>query len=865
MYEVVWVRQFGNIFGNTVYSVAFVMALFMLGLGAGSYLAGRWADRRYRTGPDTLLGAYGYLEVGIGVIGMAVAVIVPHLGFLSAGLSSYVEGADGWFVLSLSSRVLHYLVATVLLLPVTALMGGTLTLLIRHLVRQDLSAAGWHVGVLYGINTAGAAVGAFLVDFTFVPALGLFATQSLAALVNLTVGVVAIRWGRRIASQGASPAPGPARPAEGERVPPPDDGGEPAPARRLVLSTGAAIFLSGFAAMGMEILWFRFLSTALGSNRATFSLLLTVILVGIWLGSLAGGALHRRFGRPALLYMVTQTAFVLSALLLLLAFDVRTFPKAGLIDEYYAAPGLLRPLVEVWAQLRVILCVVGLPAFLMGFAYPLANANVQRAESAVGRRAGMLYLANTVGAVSGALLTGFVLLPQLGMHATITVLGACGLATLPPLLVSSGPWTLRDGRATRRFIAAGGLAAAGAAVLVVWGMQPPHHLAQRVYRPYHASERLIAMSEGIGETIVVTEVPESGARRLYTNGYSMASTRYGGQRYMRAFAHIPLLLQDEPEAVLVICFGVGNTVHAASVHPSVRRLDVVDISRHVLDHAPYFTRWNRDVLRDPRVAVHVNDGRQHLRMKAPESYDLVTLEPPPITHAGVSALYSREFYELVKSRLRPGGYLSQWLPIYQVPRPVLASMLRAFLDVFPEAVLLSGHHNELIMLGRRGGAVTLDPRRVLERLRSRAGVRADLEAVDLASLTEIVGTYVGSSRAMEHVAADAGPVTDDLPLMEYSSVTYRGVTVIPEELFELESVQEWCPRCFDDGRPIAELAHLEAYLAHMRALYASDAFRVSISYRPVAVSPLEVAGDPEALAAVRRQSGYLRRLFSVGP
>src|SRR5687767_4756172 len=178
---------------------------------------------------------------------------------------------------------------------------------------------------------------------------------------------------------------------------------------------------------------------------------------------------------------------------------------------------------------------------------------------------------------------------------------------------------------------------------------------------------------------------------------------------MRALAHIPLLSIERPETVLVIGFGVGNTTHAATLHPSVQRVELADLSRDILVHAAYFDEGNKGVLDDPKVVVHINDGRQHLQMQPESAYDLIVLEPPPIAYAGVSALYSREFYELARTRLEPNGYISQWLPTYQVPSEIALAMVRAFVDVFPQSVLLSGAGSDLLLLGVNGPRIEIDP------------------------------------------------------------------------------------------------------------------------------------------------------------
>ncbi len=173
IYQVVWVRVFGNVFGNTIYSASIVVAVFMLGLGVGGYLVGAWADRRYAERPASLLRAYGYVELAIAALGLGISALLPHLGRLSAVVSSYGQDAEGWNVLSAGSYLARAGIAVVLLTPIAVLMGGTLTLLIRHLVRRDVAIGGWRIAVLYSVNTAGAALGCLLTDFALVPAYGL--------------------------------------------------------------------------------------------------------------------------------------------------------------------------------------------------------------------------------------------------------------------------------------------------------------------------------------------------------------------------------------------------------------------------------------------------------------------------------------------------------------------------------------------------------------------------------------------------------------------------------------------------------------------------------------------------------------------
>jgi spermidine synthase len=850
IYEVVWVRVFGNVFGNTIYSASLVVAVFMLGLGAGSYGVGVWADRQYVTRPETLLRAYGYFELLIGGTGLAISALLPHLGHISAQVSTYSREASGWYVLSAASSLSRAAIAVALLTPITLLMGGTLTLLIRHLVRNDFAIGGWRVAVLYAVNTGGAALGVFLTDFALVPVAGLRTAQIVAVIFNLVAGAGALIVARIVRlkpavtrsvrrTPRAAHAPGATNPADATLATP------------LTRFTSAALAMSGFAAMGMEILWFRHFTILLGAFRAVFSLLLTVILIGIGAGSLLSGFLHRRTAHPAQWLMVMQALFVAAALLGLATADARNIEAIVTADPAYLAGagsgaegapsvplGLARVLRELWFNTRPMLVEVGVPALLMGFSFPLANAVIQRAERFVGRSAGVLYLANTLGAVCGSLAAGFLLLPKLGIQGSATLLLAVAALAVVPLhfaqegrAAEKGVGRPSDVRRTeglptpfsrRTSVLAGSVLVSGAAI-ALWLRLPPGEVNTRALRPA-ANERVIALSEGLTELVAVTEL-EGGGRRLLTNGHPMSATTRLSQRYMRALAHIPLLSIEQPQTVLVIGFGVGNTTHAATLHPSITRVEVADLSRDILAHARYFADVNRGVLRDPRVIVYVNDGRHHLQMQSPSSYDLITLEPPPIGYAGVAALYSEEFYRLARTRLKPKGCISQWLPAYQVPTATTLSMIRAFVDVFPQAVLISGAEADLLLIGVNDSRIEIDPERVATALSRAPAVEADLRRLDLGSVREIVGTFVGAKQTLVDATRDAAPVSDDRPIQEYGVQSLLNFgEAVPASVVDLSQVAAWCPKCFVDGRPVSRVEGLDTYLALLgRAYMASPA------------------------------------------
>jgi spermidine synthase len=444
IYQVVWVRVFGNVFGNTVYSASVIVAVFMLGLGMGSYLAGRWADRRYASEPSTPLLAYGCFEVAIAAMGAAIALMLPHLDRLSALVTSYQVDGNGWYVLTPGSYAARVAIALTMLTPITLLMGGTLTLLIRHLVRAEVEVEARRIAVLYAVNTAGAAAGCFLTDFTLVPAWGLLRTQLVAAALNAIAGIGAIALVRLQADPTATKRPdaGSGR-ARKKKSSPASIRPEAIALVRLRADlplVAIALGLAGFAGLGMEILWFRHFSIMLGAFRAVFALLLTVILVGMGAGALAAAALQRRWRNPAALLMAAQSLFIVCTLAGMWSADSRAIDRtvseaisgfgAAASNDQLASPSAV---TELWFNLRPMLLEVALPALLMGFSFPLGNALIQHAEQSVGRRAGVLYLANTAGAVAGSIVAGFVLLPSFGLQVSTTVLIIAAAIALVPI------------------------------------------------------------------------------------------------------------------------------------------------------------------------------------------------------------------------------------------------------------------------------------------------------------------------------------------------------------------------------------------------------------------------------------------------
>lgn len=765
VWQVVWVRQLGLAFGSTVHAVSIVTAVFLVGLGVGARLGGRFADRA-AANPNAPARAYALCEVGIAGWGLALAPVLTALA--ATGLGGVTVDVHGWLVPSVGARALQVGLSVALLAPPTLLMGASLPLLARPAVGDRLDVAGWRIGLLAAANTGGAALGALATDLWLVPTLGIRATCLVAACLGglAALGALAVR-------STPSPAPLPA----------------PAPSTLSPTRVAFAVALAGFAAMGFEVVWFRFLGSALGPYRAVFSVLLGVILGGWLVGSLLGGALSRRYASVPL-FVGAQATVATLTLLGLAQHD----PRALLVRQL-ALPVDLGLFPQHALNLRTAALVVLPAAVAMGVVFPLANALTQTSERHVGRAIGRIWLATTAGNAGGALITGLWLLPTLGMQATALALAT--LTTLAPLVLTRRPAVLA-------------LSGVGLAAIAAFATLPSDTLLWASFPHGRAQEEgVLAVREGLNETIVVTGQAE-GPARLWTNGHPMSSTTDRAQRYMRLMAHLPLLTQAAPRRAMVVCFGVGNTLHAASLHPEVETLVLADSSADVLAQAPLFAHANHDVLADPRLTVHVDDGRHVLRTLPPGTLDLLTLEPPPIAHAGVAALYSREFYTLARERLAEGGWITQWLPAYQVSGPTVLALVRAFVDVFPDAVLLVGDGRELLLAGVKGGPPTLDVARIEARLRAHPLVARDLARIGFANVGDLVATFAAPGATLAAATAATAPLTDDHPVSESSQVSHVLSTELPVTLFAPRAWPAFAPGFDADAAFAARMADSEA-------------------------------------------------------
>ena len=725
VFETLWFRQAGLAFGNSLWASSLVLASFMGGLAIGNGVAGRWGERLRDP-----LRAYGFLEFLIGVLGLGLVLLFPLLNALLAPVFRYLN-AWPWAVNSVRFGLAFFL----MVLPAAA-MGATLPVLVRELCARQ-RGFGDSLGFLYGLNTLGAMAGALAGELVLIENLGVRGTAGVAAVLDLGVALVVLRGARRWGAAGRLSDPGPAVTAK------------PHPLTRRALRLLLAAFMAGGLLLALEVVWFRTLRLHILVTSVVFAVMLAVVLAGIGIG----GFLGSRYSRLRRTDRLAAATALISGAAVVLTLTLYVSPAFG-PDLAWSTFGWVFIGRAVWLMLLV--CV------LSGVLFTLLGTELHTELGSETRAAGYLTLANTLGAMLGALVAGFLLVPGWGVEASFAILalgyGGVGLLALP--------WPPGGFVYLERIT----LTAAGVTFLLACALFPQGSVSARIfatsYEPYTKDgSYLEELREGSNEIIFYLRADRFGRpyyHRLVTNGHSMSDTSTLAQRYMKLFVYLPVTLHPRPRRALLICYGTGMTAKALTNTASLERIDVVDISRDVVELGELVYPSPTDhPLRDPRVRVTIEDGRFFLQT-TDERYDLITSEPPPPQGLGVVNLYSREYFQLTHDRLAPGGMATHWLPVFQLDQSDLRAIVRAWVDVFPESSLWVGSGGEWILLGVREGGRPVSEEE-FRRPWQDPRVGAELRDLGVESPEQLGALFVLDGEGMLEFAGDIPPLVDDFP------------------------------------------------------------------------------------------------------
>ncbi len=754
VYQVVWVRQLTTVLGTTLEAVSIVLGVFMLGLGVGGALAARFIDRM----PASILPRiYGALEIGIAAFALAfpslVAAFAPHLPVAPA----------------------------ILLVVPTTLMGATLPTAVALLDRacRDSDGAGPTAGFLYACNTVGAVVGSLATGVALLPWIGMSLTTLGAASLNVLAAAVVLLGIRGENEPGERNA----RPARFSM------------ASRIALAVAA---LSGFAALVSEVAWTRSLVLLIGPTTYGFSFVVSSVILGLALGSAAGARFRRREGSRALSW--AQLGAALSSLALLQILGRLSLPVGHLVhlhaDDMVALLGI---------ELAAVAALLLPASFFFGATFPLAVGIVSREGAGPAAATGATLAWNTAGALSGSLAAGFLLIPHLGAEGALyTAFGvhllASGFAFSPKSLVSS--------------LAALGLAAAIPFVLPRWDRELlsgglykyASYLEPGEFLDFLRQGELLFYREDEVATVTVRKV--ASRLSLAIDG-KVDATNGADMMTQRLLAHVPLLLHPAPKDVLVIGLGSGVTAGSALTH-SIESLVAVEISDAVAEASRFFDEVNHRPADDPRFRLVVGDGRNYLLI-SPEPYDVIISEPSNPWMAGVSGLFTREFFELARGRLAPGGLFCQWAHIYNLSETELSTIVGSFTDAFDSTALFLLSESDLLLLGAKDDLPFVSASE-LERRMEPDGVRRDLLDVGVLRSYGIRALFAASTPPLSEWAREADRHTDDRPLLEFRAARTLHQDTSRENRRAIESIGFGEVVLDVDGAPAVEdlIARAEA-------------------------------------------------------
>jgi spermidine synthase len=865
IFETLWLRLSGLAFGNSVWAAALILSSFMAGLALGNALAASSRIRRWRP-----LYFYAVLELLVAFFGCTIVFGLPVLGDVMRPLWQLLWNYQPTLL------GLRFVVSFLILLVPTTAMGLTLPVIIEDPLLRE-TEFGRVIGFFYGSNTLGATLGAVLGEAYLIGAFGLYGTSVTAGATLCIAAAIALS----VAGFGASRHAGfkSTDPTAHSKFPLSFDASYRPPWGLLFVSFG-----TGLIFLALEVIWFRFLRLYVASSPTAFAIMLAIVLAGIGVGGLVAGVVFRSFRRTNQILAILLLA---AAILVLLSYLL--FP-----GELMRAPTGVFDLR--WWQIAVLCVALMFPvALLSGILFPVIAAEIQASVGDRMNSTGLTALLNTTGAAIGPLVVSFVLLPTVG-YQTSLICCAAGYALLGLLVTERAAWSLR------RPI---GMVVSGLWTILILGLiffpygRAAAHFAQAT-RPYQVDDKghvlasVVKRIEGTSDTWQLLRRDLFGEPyyyRLLSDAFSMSATNPRNQRYMRLFAYLPLAFHPAAKDVLLLCYGCGVTADAFTRKSTVERIDAVDISKEVFALADFYSGINySNPLRDPRVHAIVQDGRFFLQA-SPQQYDVISGEPPPPKVAGAVNLYTQEFFSLMRSRLKDNGIATFWLPINQLKVEEIKSILRAFHNAFPNALVWGSADQDWIMMGINGPGRPASEEE-LRQFWNDPRTGADLRTIGIEVPQQLGALFLMDGEEIDRITHNVAPLTDiypkrltDQPWDDEANhrfaLNYLTASAAVQRFVQSSLINQIWPETLNSAAAAMEpfftlrqtrylsetvgsnkLAELDLYLRHSRLripvleVLGSDGLRVSIAERVAkgsAMPPLEVMPDLMAGALAQRK------------
>jgi spermidine synthase len=736
IYQLIWVRLLGLVFGVSSFAVATVVAVFLLGLGLGSYFFGRWSERARDP-----LRIYLYVELGIAATSLIAYVVIEALPVYRY-LYEYAYNNLGFYGLS----VARLLLSTLVLLPPVFLIGGTMPLLAKYFLR-DPARLGSSFSKIYYLNTLGACAGVLLTGFVFVRSFGVIGTLMIAVGGNLLVALI-IALSKR--STGVT------RPATDARS---------AYSYMLVF-----LFLTGFISLGYEMLWVRILSTYGLSTSQAFALILAGFLLGFSVGAWAVARnVDRRRDLEAWFSAVSIVTAFSGAVVLLL---FRQFEALTILLSDAT------PMSQLTLGMALAFTVSFIPAVFMGILFPLGVRIYAQDIDRIGAKAGNTFFSNTLGCVLGSLLTGFVLIPFVGMWNTTLVL-------INLSLLIAAAFLMRGRRPARSQWASLVVVAVVANVLVFTDSKTFHaELKGRDLRTAADSFDVIYYAEGLSGT--VTAVERGDYRGLFVDGQNVSGTDPVLLADSKMLAHVPLLLADDPDVALTVGYGTGTTSGSMLLHD----VDVhaVEIEKKIVEAAPLFSRVNYASYSDPDLNIVLDDARNYIAT-TDEKFSVIVTDVTNLKYKRNPYLYTREYFEIMQEALSTDGVAAAWLPVGGLSFNDLRTLIATFDSVFPHTTawyFTQFPTHFIILVGMP------EPTRVslTELGEKTAQVERDLQSLNVDSVYKLASMLLLGESDIDSLVDGAPIHTDNRPILEYSDMDLYNVVDVAPNLGRLIEFQQ---------------------------------------------------------------------------
>ena len=720
--EVCWIRKASLAFGSSSWAMSLVLAVFFAGLAVGSYFVGRFSHRS-----TTPLRSYAWLEFGVACLTIASPLTFQAADWVYGQFYSSIVHLP--WMLTLSRLVL----ASVVMLPATIMMGGTLPLFCHQFVREKRGITRG-IGLLYAINTLGAAAGALLCGFWLIPVIGVNNSLFLAGSLNLLVSLFAFQYFRSVSitdDVDLSLSKEDRWQSELKLTT------RLAPRERAILT--GVFFGVGFVAVATEVLWTRYLSLWMPNTVYTYSLALSVVLLGIVIGSgMAALIIDRVRGRAGLI----GGSQILSSLLVILVMQLPPDWWGGWFNA-----------VSVPQQLLVVSVVMLAPSILSGLCFPLAIGMIASDSSQVGMQTGRMTAINLLGGIAGSTAVGFLMLPYCGLYYTLLLVTGMGM-----LLGLVALWQLAPVVPVWFRLCVGMLAAG------LWGFIPANFRTQLPQAFLASGAQLVDFREGANANVSV--VRSGDLLQLEINRMWQGQNVKNHQVFA---GHIPALLHPAPKDVLAIGLGTGQTARSFLAH-EIDRLDCLEIEDGLVDllRAHFDAAW----INDPRVHVLIEDGRNYAT-HTQATYDIISIEVGQIYRPRISSFYSAEFYDQLRPKLRPKGIVCQFLPIEFFGQAEFRTLIATFSQAFPQSVLWY-NTTELLLMGSADDRIRFDPQHFSSILANHPELKEELDFAYWAGPDNYLSRpesfsagFLCGSKQLQQLSEGVAVYRDDRPYLEY--------------------------------------------------------------------------------------------------